>query len=161
MYTKIFKAVGPHSNPRNLLTIGYCVESPRRVLKYAIQKRFQIGGYRQIGEIQQFGEGIVIRGTDMEPLSCGLSVIGTLNQIPFSRYLIPRDSLGEADLKWIFGNRAGNIQVLRDRKYKNIFRIEQELIQPEDRVIMAVAKEFVETVKGHRVSLEYLASLAE
>ncbi len=161
MQTKIIKSIGSNSNPRNLTTIGYCVESPQEVLKYVLEEGYRIGGYRQAGETRPFGDGLVIRGADMEPIDFGLDVTCKLEQIPFSEYDLKLDKVTEENLQWMFGNRGGNLQVYRDEEYQNLFRVKQELLRPEDDIIMATAKEFVETVKGQPVTLDYLISLSK
>ncbi len=86
MRTKLIKAIGPHDNPNNLSTIAYCIESPKKVLEFLLNQGYMIGGYRQAGMTRCMGEGIIIRGTDMEPLPFGLKVIGKVNEIPLDKY---------------------------------------------------------------------------
>ena len=164
MHSKILKSIGPHSNNSNLITIGYCIEPPKEVLKHVLEQGYRIGGYRQAGETRCFGEGLVIRGTDMEPIDLGLEVTGRLTQIPFSKYDLRLDEITEENLKWMFGNEGGNLRVYNPNLQpciQNIFRIPEKYIENKHRIIMDSAKEFVETVKGQPVTLEYLMSLSK
>ena len=161
MHTKVIKSIGPNSNSRNLTTIGYCIEPPQEVLKYVLEQGYGIGGYRQAGETRPLGEGLVIRGTDMEPVDFGLDVTGKLEQIPFSEYNLRLDEVTEQNLRWMFRSKNGNLQVYRGEEYQNLFRVKQELLKPEDEIVMSAAREFIETIKGHPVTLDYLISLSK
>ncbi len=161
MHTKIIKSIGPHSNPDNLTTIGYCIESPKDVLIYALNQGYRIGGYRQAGQTRAFGEGLVIRGTDMEPLDFGLDIKGKLEDIPFSEYNLKLDEVTEQNIELMFGNIGKNLHMFRNGKYQSLFQVKQEFLKPQDKLVMSAAREFVETIKGYSVTLNYLTSLSK
>lgn len=163
MNTKLIKATGPHNNLRNLTTVGYCIESPKDVLKYLLDKGYEIGGYRQAGMTRCIGEGVVIRGTDMEPLDFGLSIVAKVEDIPLKNFDLKIKPYTEDDLKWMFGYLGGNLKkyFIKKQQYISIFAIPEEYITDEQRIIKNAAREFVETIKGHPITLEYLISLSE
>jgi hypothetical protein len=161
LHTKIMKATGPHQNPSNLFPIGYCIEPPREVLKYAIKEGYRIGGYRQAGQIRSFGDGLVIRGTDMEPIVFGLSITAKLEEIPFSKHKLERDKMTEEYLKLAFSDSSGNLKLFDGEHYISIFEAEKEILTLEDELIMSAAKELVETFKSEPVTNDYLIYLSK
>ena len=161
--TKIYSATGIHSNNSNLTLIGYCLEPPKEVLKYAFKKNFRIGGYRQIGQIQPFGEGLVIRGTDMEPLAFGLTVTAHLDDLKpklcdlRQKYELINEEFSNEDLIRMFS--SGNLKVWKGGEYQSLFNLSIENLTNEQKVVRDIATEFVEVLRRREVSFTYLLSL--
>lgn len=161
--TQVLKSIGPHTNSNNLTTIMYCSESPLETLYHFLENGIQIGGYRQLGQVRVFGDGIVIRNADSFNLfEQGLDIIGSLDGILVDELELSKGEVTERDLIWTFNQET--IKPYLDigpwKGAHSLFRIHPEQLTLEQQKVIESAREFVKAVKGKEVTTDYLISLS-
>lgn len=166
MGTKLYLSSGTHINPENLEILAHCIDEPKEVLKKVHSNGYRIGGYGELGEVDTFGIGLVIKYANFENYNPRLfednishffkgfflnffdEIIPLLNKAK-----IEKKQFLEKGLIIPFKKLYGPLIIKRNGEYKSLFELPKNLIRKDDQEVICDAKEFVEVILNKKIDL--------